>query len=121
MAPPVVLCVEDDAAVLQLHTIVLERAGYDVVAAANGAEALDIFRSRPIDIVVSDHVHTGGADIVLFRDMKRFDPSVPILLVSGLIEPPEEAEYADEFIPKMQGSKVLLARISAHLRHRKAS
>ncbi len=116
MPLPVVLCVEDDDAILDLHTIVLERAGYTVMSAGGATEALRLLLENHIDVVVSDHVHPEPAGLDLFRAMKQHKPEVPILLCTGLVEPPPEALYANDFLVKTAGSRALLEHVAALLR-----
>lgn len=49
------------------------------------------------------------------RQMKRLKPGVPILLLSGLIDPPAGTEYTDGYIDKGQGPEKLLEAIAAAL------
>jgi two-component system, cell cycle sensor histidine kinase and response regulator CckA len=70
-----VLLVEDEAVLRKLTTRVLERAGYRVLVAANGDEAIELMRTRgPVDVVVTDVImpKLGGRALVdqLLRDGK---------------------------------------------------
>ena len=79
-----VLLVEDEEPVRVLTKRILERAGYDVVAAANGEEALRIFGSapHPIGLVLTDVVMPGmSGPELLARILGARD--VPALLMSG--------------------------------------
>ena len=49
-----ILCVEDNKAYLRLRKAVLERAGYSVLAATTGDEALRLFRDAAVSLVLSD-------------------------------------------------------------------
>ena len=49
-----VLLAEDDRALRRFLEVVLQRAGYDVIPAADGLEAMKIALSSNIDIVVTD-------------------------------------------------------------------
>src|SRR5881296_2919674 len=51
-----VLLAEDDPALKRYLEIVLQRAGYVVVSASDGLEAMKILLSHPVDIVVTDAV-----------------------------------------------------------------
>ena len=79
-----VLLVEDEEPVRLLTKRILERAGYDVVAAADGEEALQIFGSAddPIGLVLTDVVMPGmSGPELLARILRARD--VPALLMSG--------------------------------------
>ena len=96
----VVLCVDDDAAMLALRCLVLSRAGYDVLTAANGAAALELFKCIQVDLVITDYWLpdlTGGQ---LASEMKRLKPAIPVVLFSGLVDVPPESEHVDLVIIK---------------------
>src|SRR5207248_10464 len=82
-----VLIVDDDRKILDLLGDLLELEGYDIVTAADGAEAIDLTLSFEPDIVVSDVVMPIVGGLELCRRLKD-DPRtayVPVLLISGLI------------------------------------
>jgi len=96
----VVLCVDDDAAMLALRCLVLSRAGYDVLTAANGAAALELFRCIQVDLVITDYWLPGLTGGQLAAEMKRLKPAIPVVLLSGLVDVPPESEHVDLFIIK---------------------
>lgn len=80
-----VLLVEDERGVRDLALRVLERAGYRVLVASDGVEALALWEDNPaqIDIVVTDVVmpRLGGSELVTRLRAERGD--VPVLFMSG--------------------------------------
>ena len=68
-----------------------------MIAVLSPERALEQYRSNefpaPIDLIITDHIMPGmtGADFV--REVRSFDPEVPVLVISGLAE--AEEEYAD--------------------------
>jgi CheY-like chemotaxis protein len=81
-----VLLVEDDRSVRTLLRRALERAGYQVRSAANGAEALEEWRlhGKEISLVISDVVMPGvpgGRELAVLLNEER--PSLPVILMSG--------------------------------------
>jgi PAS domain S-box-containing protein len=80
-----VLLVEDEETVRKLARKILVRHGYEVLEAANGAEALEIWLRQPnrIDLVVTDVVMPtmGGAELI--RRLRAARPNTPVLLMSG--------------------------------------
>jgi CheY-like chemotaxis protein len=79
-----VLLVEDEPAVRTAQRRMLERAGYDVVEAADGAAAIDRFVEAPIDLLISDLVMPGpmsGADVA--ERLRRDRPELHALFVTG--------------------------------------
>jgi PAS domain S-box-containing protein len=80
-----ILLVEDDHAVAELTSALLEHAGYKVVRAHNGAVALNILsQAAGIDVVFSDVVMPGGMDgLELARTIRALYPAIPVLLTTG--------------------------------------
>jgi len=80
-----ILLVEDEEALRRSGKRVLERFGYAVLLAADGREALEIFRANrdQVDLVISDMVmpRIGGAEF--YRALRDEGESVPFLMVSG--------------------------------------
>jgi signal transduction histidine kinase/ActR/RegA family two-component response regulator len=83
-AREVVLLVEDEAALRKLTARLLERAGYEVVTAANGQEALELMSHRaPVDIVVTDVVMPKVGGRALVDQLMREGKTRAALYVSG--------------------------------------
>ncbi len=96
----VILCVDDEAAALALRALVLSRAGYKVLTAADGAAALELFRCIQVDLVITDHCLPGLTGAQMAAEMKRLKPAIPVVLFSGLVEAPPGSEHADLLITK---------------------
>jgi hypothetical protein len=80
----VVLVVEDEPAVRDMTTQLLERAGYEVLAVANGAEALaSTDMVQPIDVLVSDVIMPVMSGIELAEHLMKRYPQIGIVLLSG--------------------------------------
>lgn len=91
-----VLVVEDDDSARKLMTIFIQRCGYRVEAAANGAEALDAVARRRPDLVVTDLNMPGVDGHELIRQL-RADPvtaRLPVVVVSAAW-PPSGASSSD--------------------------
>ncbi|WNW14256.1 response regulator [Pseudomonas sp. DTU_2021_1001937_2_SI_NGA_ILE_001] len=82
------LVVDDEPAVRQLMSEVLEEQGYRVLAAAQGHEALSVLRSpRPIDLLVTDVGLPGGMNGRQLADAARtLRPGLNVLFVTGYAE-----------------------------------
>jgi DNA-binding response OmpR family regulator len=80
-----ILLVEDDEDLRALTQRILVRAGFGVLTAASGAEALETWRARhePIDVVLSDVVMPGGSGVHLATEITALSPGTPIVLISG--------------------------------------
>ena len=84
----VILSVDDESRVLSSRYQLLSAAGYAVLSAIDGAQALDIFGNNPVDLVLLDYVLEGVDGGVVAEAMKTHSPHIPIVMVSG-IELPE--------------------------------
>src|SRR3954469_25860665 len=78
-----VLLVEDDAAVSYFLEQVLRRAGFGVGLAADGQVGLQIFRSRPWDMVITDRVMPNLNGEQLAEVIRKEAPQTRIILISG--------------------------------------
>jgi len=80
---PAVLLADDDLQLLRLFQRVLATEGYDVQTAADGDAAIDAFRSRRFDVVVSDIDMPGHSGIDILRAVRAEALDVPVILITG--------------------------------------
>jgi len=80
-----ILVVDDEAAVRELAVQILQRQGYQVIAADSGEAALEFFRTRPsgVDLVILDLGMPGLGGFNCLRGLLKIDPSVRVLIASG--------------------------------------
>jgi|SRR5689334_21738695 len=120
-----ILCIDDYVSAGVIRKAMLELQGYRVLMAESGEEGLEIVRTEPVDLVLSDHYLQGKTGAEIAREMKVLRPELPIVLLSGAVECPEGAEYADAFLCKAEPPNILFETVSRllHLRadHRTAS
>ncbi len=79
-----ILCVENQPECMALLTSALEGIGYEVMAASDERQALELFTRQPIDGVLLESdlpEATGGA---LRTKLKAIHPDIPILLFAGI-------------------------------------
>ena len=93
-----ILVADDEPAVLTLIERVLSGAGYTVLTASSGAEALAVVGARAdtIDLLVSDAVMPGMAGTELARALRHQRPGLPILFVSGWAGEAFEREWTGD-------------------------
>ena len=112
-----ILVAEDDAMVGKALERLLLRAGYDVVVALDGQEALERFRaSAPsFDLVFADAVMPGLSGRQLFDEVRTMRPKLPFLMGTGYGSAhfdPELVEAAGcDFVAKPYNVDVLLVKI----------
>lgn len=85
-----VLCVDDEEPVLLMQKMLLESAGFHVLAARSGAQALLTFKSQQVDAVVMDYVMPETSGITTAQLMKQLKPDIPIVFLSAYAELPNE-------------------------------
>jgi len=120
-----VLVVDDDPGFVKVTAKILEKAGYEVVSASNGAKALQTMRSNPPDVVLLDIMMAyilDGLDVS--REMAA-DPTlkdIPVIMVTSLtgvkgsgLFPTDEYVPVDEWLSKPVEADVLLRRVGEAL------
>lgn len=112
---PVILCVDDEPNSLVLRKLVLEKAGYRVLIANSAAQAMEIFSSQPVDLVLSDQLMPGRTGTELAREIKTLSPQIPVLIISGVNEVPPDADSADMFMSKVEGPIAMCEKVSSLL------
>jgi len=85
MPLPRILLVDDEPVVLVLMQRALTEAGYDVLPASNGMEALELAAAAcpHVDAVVTDLQMPQMGGEALAAAVRQADPTLPILFVSG--------------------------------------
>ncbi len=118
--PARLLVVEDETAILNLMRLVLEQAGYEVVACPDPRAALAAAGSEAaIDLVISDVIMPGMNGLELVATLREGRPALPALFVSGYtaeaLEPLSEDERTRSFLQKPFQRAALLERVRALL------
>ncbi len=85
MNRPTLLCVDDDPSLRDFYEALLVTQGYRVLTASGAPEALKLFRAnkKAISAVISDYQMAGMNGAELATELKRRDPKLPVILVSG--------------------------------------
>jgi DNA-binding response OmpR family regulator len=78
-----ILVVDDNAVVRKVIRQALELEGHDVMVAEDGNEALDCFRERVADLVITDIVMPGKEGIETILELRLLETDVKILAISG--------------------------------------
>lgn len=94
----VVLFVDDEASVLDVGARMLESAGYRVISASDGHDALHAFRehSDEIDCVLLDLTMPGMGGEDTFDELRRIHCDVPVILGSGYFHAELSAQFEDK-------------------------
>ena len=111
-----VLCVDDEVVGLQVRKMILERAGYAVLTAPDGATGLDVFADHPVDAVVLDYAMPGMDGGQVAARMRQQKPHVPILLLSAYMALPQDVtRHVDVYMTKGEGAPMLLEKLNSML------
>jgi DNA-binding response OmpR family regulator len=117
--PQTVLVVDDEPRIAAIAADYLRHAGYAVLTAADGAEALALARTRRPDLVVLDLglPGLGGLDVATTL---RGETEVPIVMLTARVEESDRLLGlelgADDYITKPFSPRELVARVKAVLR-----
>lgn len=117
-----VLCVDDELVGLRVRKMILERAGYQVLTAADGTSGLELFAAHPVDAVVLDYAMPGMHGGQVAEKMRKTKPRVPILLLSAYVDlPAEVTSLADLYMTKGEGAPAFLDKLGNLLSTRRIS
>lgn len=116
-----ILLVEDERALSEPLSFLLESEGYDVVIIENGAEAIERFESVNPDVILLDLMLPGAAGTEVCRRVRAVS-DVPIIMLTA-----KDSEVdivvglelgADDYVTKPYSARELIARLRAVLRRR---
>lgn len=118
-----ILIVDDDKAIRTSLSLLLKRAGYDVISAASPNEAMTIVRQQKLEMAIMDmnftRATTGDEGLILLRQVKIFQPELPVILITAWGSIPLAVEGmkkgAFDFITKPWDNKTLLQRVKTAL------
>jgi len=125
-----VLIVDDDASIRTMLAFVFDDAGYTVIEAADGAEALEVLRTDPPALMVLDLMMpmVDGVEVLRQRERDGLAAGTRILVLTAKLDT-EDAVWcwelgADEYVTKpvdpdqlLRNGLALLARTPEELRH----
>ena len=107
-----ILCIDDYETAAAGWCLFLQSVGYSVTTAYSAQEGLQLFATRPIDLVMLDYAMPDLNGDQVSKAMKSMKPQVPILLFSGVSQLPEETlQRVDAFMQKGVHPNVVLQKI----------
>ena len=121
---PLVLVADDDADILALVSFRLQRAGYDIVQAGDGEEALRLARERRPDLAVLDVMMPRLTGDEVTRQLRASEETsrIPVILLTARVQEVDVARGfeagADDYIKKPFSPQELRARVQAILGRR---
>ena len=99
-----ILLAEDDDSMRRLLEVILKKAGFEVISAEDGLQAMKLAFENSIDAVVADAIMPGLTGYDLCRMLKKREDkkNVPVIILSGLASNDSESTTckADAFLSK---------------------
>jgi len=114
-----ILLVDDEQDILQVIGFRLEKAGYDVVLALNGDDALWMLEKENPDLILLDVMMPGKDGFEICREIKKGDPERRIIIYTAKVDGVNAAKArecgADDFTVKTADLKYILESINKSL------
>ncbi len=117
-----ILVVDDDPDFVEIMRTILESAGYGVITAANGEQALAQIRTQHPDLALLDVMMSSVLDGLNVSEQLAQDPDacyMPVIMVSSIADtsyarlfPTEQPIHMDAWLSKPVDSNVLLSKVA---------
>ena len=119
MSDSTILIVDDEPSIVEVVTLYLERSGYKVLAANDGAAALRLLQSQSPDLVILDLMLPGIDGLEITRRL-RAEGNTPIIMLTARREETDRIlgleMGADDYVIKPFSPQELVSRVRAVLR-----
>ncbi len=121
MSKDQILVVDDNEDIRFFVKSALTPEGFEVIEAANGTQALEIFRKQEPSVIILD-LSIGQPDgFEVCREIRKVS-TVPIIMLTSHVEEMDEAMClaagADDYITKPVSARILALRTTTQIRHR---
>ncbi len=114
-----ILVVDDDPAIAEMLTMVLQREGFDTVVVGDGLEAVEAASRENPDLILLDLMLPGMGGVDVCRNVRE-ESSVPIIMLTAKTDTVDVVlgleSGADDYVTKPFKPKELVARVRARLR-----
>jgi DNA-binding NtrC family response regulator len=121
--PHRILLVDDDVTLLNSIARFLERAGFIVILAASGVEALRLLKQTPVDLVLVDEQLPNLVGHALILPIRQIIPDLPVIVMTGMTSVQNAVESiqsgANDYLPKPLNLEDLVSRLERALNSRK--
>ncbi len=118
-----ILVVEDDGNLRLLYQSVLERAGFSVVVASNGEEALLQLENYQIELIITDIMMPGMDGYELLKSLRETKSEVPVLMITAKADFEDKKRGfhlgTDDYMTKPVDVNEMVLRVEALLRRAK--
>jgi DNA-binding response OmpR family regulator len=119
MNPAKILVVDDEPGMVRLVALYLQQAGFDVLSARTGTDAIEAVERRRPDLVVLDVGLPDVDGLAVFRRIREIEET-PVIMLTARGEPRDRIAAleggVDDYVPKPFHPEELVARVRAVLR-----
>jgi len=78
-----ILLVDDEASILSVLSVLLKAEGYEVIPVDNGEKAIELIKSTPFDLMISDIRMRPVDGITLLKSARELRPTMSVLMITG--------------------------------------
>jgi two-component system response regulator PilR (NtrC family) len=82
-----ILVVDDELSMREFLKILLEKSGYGVTVAPDGATALEIIQNETVDLVITDIRMPGMSGLELLTELKQYSADLPVIMITAFASP----------------------------------
>jgi CheY-like chemotaxis protein len=104
----IILCIDDDEAILHYEKALLERSGYKILTAASAQQGIRLVAICKCDVVIVDYEMPGMKGDEVASEIKRIRPGLRVILLSGSDVPSHALASVDAFVPKLESRSQLI-------------
>jgi DNA-binding NtrC family response regulator len=117
---PIILVVDDDLNILAVLEARLSSFDYQVLTASGGEEALELLKSRPVDLMITDVKMPGMGGMDLFSAAQTTRPGLPVMFLTAYGTIPDAVKAvkagAIEYLTKPFNGRELISKVQEVLR-----
>ncbi|MCM1348052.1 MAG: PglZ domain-containing protein [Firmicutes bacterium] len=109
-----ILWADDEIDLLKPHIMFLKSKGYNVVTVNNGADALSMVESQPVDLIILDENMPGLTGLETLQRIKPLAPAVPVIMITkseeeNIMDQAVGSKIADYLIKPVNPNQILLS------------
>jgi CheY-like chemotaxis protein len=115
-APPVftprrIIVIDDDEGIADVIAAIVRNGGHTVEFFTDPREGVAKFKTEPFEVVITDLAMPGLSGLEVAADIKRMDPTVPIILLTGWGDDLDKQKIADAGINKILSKPAPMSQI----------
>lgn len=109
---PLIMCVDDDPAILEVLGECLAQYGFNVICESDIHRAKQLVAMTHFDAVILDYEMPGSNGLELSKVIHQIKPHLPIIMFSGTLLPPDALTNISSFVAKNQGVRALVSALN---------